>query len=364
MKALIIQVCHIPQGGGAEFIANKLSKIASNKNFTNKGIFFNNANKVKLENNQIILGNQNSYNILNFFKLFLTIIKLSNQYPKVVLHGHLTHALYFLIPFSYFKKFILIYTEHNSKNKRRDYYFFKPIEKFVYSRYKRIISVSPFVQKQLLSWLEIDLKINNKKNKKFKVIYNGSSQNEFISRDFAKKKFNLISIGSLTKQKGFDLSIKAISHCREIINSYTILGEGPERKLLEEIISRRNLYTLVKMPGYVSSIHKYLENTDLALIPSLWEGHPLVSIEMISSGLPLCISNVGGLADILSELKTVKVIKNFDEKKWGAEIRESLESLDILKSDLKKSSTFVSKFSLENMINNYKTEYLNLLRSN
>ena len=105
MKALIIQVCHIPQGGGAEFIANKLSTIASNKNLTNKGIFFNNANKIKLKNNQIILGNQNSYNILNFFKLFFTIRKLSKQYSKVVLHGHLTHALYFLIPFSYFKKF-------------------------------------------------------------------------------------------------------------------------------------------------------------------------------------------------------------------------------------------------------------------
>ena len=58
MKVLIIQVCHSPKGGGAEFIANKLATNLSTKEFINKGVFFKNENKIKLDNNQIVLGKE------------------------------------------------------------------------------------------------------------------------------------------------------------------------------------------------------------------------------------------------------------------------------------------------------------------
>ena len=128
------------------------------------------------------------------------------------------------------------------------------------------------------------------------------------------EKFNLISIGNLTLQKSHDVSIKAISHCKELINSFIILGEGPERNNLERLIMKRKLSNIVKLKGYKADFYKCLKNSDLGLISSRWEGFGLVSIEMISSGLPLCISQVGGMTNIIKELDTVKIIDNFDEK--------------------------------------------------
>ena len=91
---------------------------------------------------------------------------------------------------------------------------------------------------------------------------------------------------------------------------------------------KRKLSNIVKLKGYKADLYKCLgKNSDLGLISSRWEGFGLVSIEMISSGLPLCISQVGGMTDIIKELNTVKIIDNFDEIKWSNTIIETLKNL-------------------------------------
>ena len=357
MKGLVIQVCHECSGGGAEFIANSISSIRNEKEFESKAIFFKNKKKIPLKNNQIVLDANFKYSLITLIKLIFLILKLSKKYPKVILHAHLNQAFYFLVPFSYFKKFYLVTTEHGSTNFKRKYFFLKPLERFVYFRYKKIISISDFVQKKLLIWLEIDPKKEIKYKDKFLIIHNGAKLYKFVDRNLNKKKFNLLSIGNLRKAKSYDVPIKAISHCKEFINSYTILGEGKERYNLERLIAKRNLTKTVKLCGYTTEINKYLKNSDLGIISSRWEGFGLVSIEMISSGLPLCISNVGGMTDIIKDLNTVKIIDNFDENKWSKIIIESLINLKNMKEGLKKSSIFVSEFSPDNMIQKYVKEY-------
>lgn len=357
MKGLVIQVCHECSGGGAEFIANSISSIRNEKEFESKAIFFKNKKKIPIKNNQIVLNCEKKFSLITFIKLIFFIFKLSKNYSKVILHAHLTEAFYFLTPLSYLKKFHLIYTEHNSRYSKRNYFFLRPFEKFVYSRYKKIISISDFVQRELLAWLQINPKVINGFNGKFLVIYNGAHQYKFIERDLQKEKFNLISIGNLTLQKSFDIPIKAISYCKDLINSYIILGEGPERKNLEKLIIKRKLSNIVKLIGYQDDLYDYLKNSELGIISSRWEGFGLVSIEMIASGLPLCISKVGGMTDIIGQLNTVRIIDNFDEQQWSRIIKESLINLKKIKGDLKKSSNFASGFSTDNMIKNYSKEY-------
>ena len=83
--------------------------------------------------------------------IVVTVDRLARhkRYKKVILHGHLTHSLYFLIPFSFFSKFILFYTEHNSFNKRRKIQFLRPVERFIYSS---VISI-----KELLKFIKVHI---------------------------------------------------------------------------------------------------------------------------------------------------------------------------------------------------------------
>ena len=117
MNSLVIHIVSSPDGGGAEFLVRELNKELNDNRLKSFAVYLNNPRNVALKNNEYQLGNLSSYNPRNFISLFFYLIKKTRNYKKVILHGHLTHALYFLVPFSFFKKFSLIYTEHNSYNK-------------------------------------------------------------------------------------------------------------------------------------------------------------------------------------------------------------------------------------------------------
>jgi len=355
MKFLVMQIVNMPDGGGAEFLARTINRKCKDTRFDSISVFFNNPRKTLLKDNEFQLGNSFVYNPINFFKLFFFILKKSRKYQKVILHGHLTYALYFLIPLSYFPKFVLFYTEHNSTNGRRSFPFLRPFEKFVYSRYSKVISISPFVENKLINWLGINKE--NLNNDKFLVIFNGTNLYPFLERKFNKQKFNFLSIGSLSTQKGFDLTINAVNRLRDNVQNYFILGEGPKRNDLNKLISKLKLNEIVKLEGF-SDPKPYLSKCDIGLIPSKWEGFGLVSIEMVSSGMPLLISNARGMSDLFSKIETVKIIEDRDISIWCAEIKNLIKNINEYEKKLEISSKSVAKFSIEKMVNNYKKEYL------
>ena len=358
MKNLVLQIVSSPDGGGAEFLVREINKELNDNSFESYAIYLNNPRKILLRNNEYQLGNHSAYDPRNFISLFFFLLRKTRNYKKVILHGHLTHALYFLIPFSFFKKFSLIYTEHNSYNKRRDFKFLRPIERFVYSRYLKVISISPYVKKELSIWLGLNK--NKFYEEKFIVILNGTKLYPFKKRNFTKKKFNCLSIGSLTTQKGFDLSIKAISRNKELISKYYILGEGPQRKYLEALISKLKLEDLVELVGF-SDPEIFLNKCDIGLIPSKWEGFGLVSIEMVSSGMPLLISNAKGMADLFPEIKTVNILQDREISSWAFAIKSLIKNIKKYEKSVLISSKEVTIFSITNMVQKYKKEYLKII---
>ena len=82
------------------------------------------------------------------------------------------------------------YTEHNTFNRRRKYFFLKPIERYVYSKYEKIINVSHGVKNGLNKWLKSKILL-----KKSEVIYNGSRLYDInIRKKINSKKLKLVSI--------------------------------------------------------------------------------------------------------------------------------------------------------------------------
>lgn len=71
---------------------------------------------------------------------------------------------------------------------------------------------------------------------------------------------------------------------------FIIIGEGPERENLIKEAQQRGL-TNVLLPGYSSDVAKWMDMADAFLLPSLYEGSPLVAIEARASGLPVIVSD-------------------------------------------------------------------------
>lgn len=70
-----------------------------------------------------------------------------------------------------------------------------------------------------------------------------------------------------------------------------LLGEGPDRPMLEKRIREMGLEDHVIMTGNVTNVADYLSAMDVFVFPSLFEGLPLSILEVQANGLPCVISD-------------------------------------------------------------------------
>ncbi len=70
-----------------------------------------------------------------------------------------------------------------------------------------------------------------------------------------------------------------------------LLGEGPDRPMLEKKIREMGLEKCVTMTGNVTNVAAYLSAMDVFVFPSLYEGLPLSILEVQANGLPCVISD-------------------------------------------------------------------------
>ena len=219
-----------------------------------------------------------------------------------------------------------------------------------------IICISKGVYNRLAEWVGIEIK------EKLKVVYNGSRLYSLSKRKLLKNRLpKLISIGRLISKKNFSITINAISEIKNEIESYTIIGEGSERKKLEKLIKSLKLEKKVKLIGWTENVEKYLQEADIQLIPSLYEGFGLVAAEGMSTGLPVVASNIEGLKEVLGKpnpsVVLINKVNSIDEWKQG--IIKAIKNINMFGSEKisKLSEHQVKKFTFKKMAEDYLNIY-------
>lgn len=98
----------------------------------------------------------------------------------------------------------------------------------------------------------------------------------------------LVGMGRLDPHKGFDLLLEAFARIADRHPEWrlTILGEGPDRNRLEEIIAAKQFAGRVELRGWVADPNAVLRRSDLFVLPSRYEGFPNALLEAMACGLP------------------------------------------------------------------------------
>ena len=98
---------------------------------------------------------------------------------------------------------------------------------------------------------------------------------------------NLLAVGRLSREKGFDLLLEAFSSLRLKYPAaqLCVLGDGPERAALEALRLDLRLEAWVQFAGYVSRPESFFPEATLFVLPSRQEGLPNALLEAAMGGL-------------------------------------------------------------------------------
>ena len=115
-------------------------------------------------------------------------------------------------------------------------------------------------------------------------------------------RLRLISVGRLVPQKAHHDLIAAFAEARASVPAMelVILGEGPERKRLEELVSRLALEERVHLLGTVANPYAWLARADIFVLASAWEPFGIVLTEALAAGLPVITTATDGGREIIA----------------------------------------------------------------
>lgn len=202
---------------------------------------------------------------------------------------------------------------------------------------------------------------------KITVIHNGVAPIDFVPRNEARAFLaekaglktipeNALWIGTIAElhsNKGIEYLIeslrRAANHDEEFL--FFAIGEGEERKKLEEKIREAGLRDKAFLCGHVSNAARYLQALDIFTLTSITEGLAYVLIEAGQASLPVLASSTGGIPEIIAndELGILVQPRNVKDITLGLETLLDEPALrEKLGANLRERVT--KEFSFEKML--------------
>lgn len=146
------------------------------------------------------------------------------------------------------------------------------------------------------------------------IVYNPVSRSKSINRK-PQPYFTIVSVGRLESVKNQQLLVQTLPKLNDSSIRLILVGDGGDRKFLDDQIQKLKLQDRVLITGFVSDPEKFLVKAHLFVLPSLSEGFGIAVVEAMQLGIPCLCSQVGGIPEFIEEGKTGWLFspKNEDE---------------------------------------------------
>jgi glycosyltransferase involved in cell wall biosynthesis len=206
----------------------------------------------------------------------------------------------------------------------------------VYSIADKVIAVSDSLKSMLNKHFHVDaLVVHNLVGEGFD--YNPTSQ---------RSTFNFVTVGSLFHVKGYDILIDAFAKIASVNNNFrlTIVGDGNQRPLLQQLITKHNLQSKVSLVGRKSraEVADILLNSDVYVSSSRNENFSVSVLEALSIGLPVVATICGGIRECINDSNGLLV---------------PTENVDLLSDAMLKISQNISNYNRESIARDFENRF-------
>ena len=253
---------------------------------------------------------------------------------------------------------ILITTEHNTFNRRRNWRWYAAIDRWMYSRYDYVICVGEKVKENLTARLckninsaNIAVVPNGVDLKRFSdsVLYSSKKRDEYI----------IMMVAAFRKQKDQPTLLRAMQY---LSDNYVLwfAGDGEQKKECEKLADKLGINRRVRFLGDRADVPQLLATTDVVVLSSHYEGMSLSCIEGMVSGKPFIASDVEGLHDIVAGAGLLFPHEHY--KRLAELIRQVCENKEYGLGVATRCQERAMQYDIENVVTSYEKIYYKLVQ--
>lgn len=296
------------------------------------------------------------------------IIKIINiEKPDIVFSGLSFLSLIFTFLIPYFKrrspvKFVA--RETNTLSISNATLKYPKLRNFIYrkfyNRFDLIICQSKYMKEDLLSNYNVSESKSMVINNPVDISLINSKLIHIPDNIFDSKVINLLAIGRLHKNKGFDRLLNVMSKL-DVNYHLTILGKGEEEKKLQKIAKGLNISNRIHFLGFKSNPYIYMKEANLFVLSSWHEGFPNVVLEANACGTPVVAFRCPGVSsEVISDGVNGYLVENnnLDEMK-----NKIIGATELVWDKEKIKSYIYKRFRSEKIIFEYEQNFKSLLDS-
>jgi glycosyltransferase involved in cell wall biosynthesis len=241
------------------------------------------------------------------------------------------------------------------------YPILRPVLRIIWRNAQKVIAISGEHQRLALQTMPgLDIPI----------MYNGVEIDVFHPRGEPKsnESINILCVGRLIERKGQHYLINAFAALKHTTRQpvhLTLVGTGDFESQLRSIAKDLDLRDSITFKGFVPReiMPEVYRDADIFVLPSQSEGMSIALLEAMASGLPLVVTNTGGVKELVEDQENGLIIPWADTDALSQALKDLVEDPGKRKEFHRKNLVKVKSFSWDTIVEQYLSLFYKLVES-
>jgi len=196
------------------------------------------------------------------------------------------------------------------------------------------------------------------------AIHNGIPDLPNLEADPSQNPPRLVMVARFEPQKDHHTLIQALANLRDYSWQLDLIGDGPLRPDMEQMVVDLGLEKHVRFLGECSNVPLLLKDAQIFVLISNWEGLPISILEAMRAGMPVIASDVGGVCEMIEDGVNGYLIPRGDSQLLAKRMMELITNADLrIQFGLKGRNRFVKDFTSNHMNDQILLLYETLLKN-
>lgn len=292
--------------------------------------------------------NKNIFSMLRNFFIINKMIKKENEAVYIINKFMYVFPFYFIKKIKKLDNIKLIYFSHGGNSDFEEFYMKKKLGKvlvkLIFATFDKVICL----------YKDVETTPSFVKDENVIYIKNPITFEVLDEKKMMKSK-TILYVGRIAKEKGIDTLIRAWNLvCYKNDYKLLIVGDGTEKNDLEKLVRELKIpREKIEFKNGTNNVLPYYQDAEIFVLPSLFEGMPLVLIEAKSQRVATISTKTSGGNKMIEHLKTGLLVEISNAEDLADKLQKLIDDKGLREKIIENSIEQLADFRIEEISKNW-----------